>query len=127
MLEALATEGIKMSYLERALELPARTTTRWKSGEVSAATLALLRITRTYPWILEVADSHFDERVVKCRLVEEAAHVLDDWFKPHKKQVQCLVSTEEIDVSITIDLSNPSPFRSMKPKLERTLSIGGDE
>lgn len=58
ILDYLNDNGITNSYLERALRLPARTTARWKRGEVSASALALLRCVRTYPWLLEVADAN---------------------------------------------------------------------
>jgi hypothetical protein len=52
MIDDLATQGFTMAYLERALDLPQRTMARWKSGGCSASATALLRIVRTYPWIV---------------------------------------------------------------------------
>jgi len=56
MLEYLSTCGVTPSYLERALELPARTVAMWKDGKFSAAAVALLKIIRMYPWILQICD-----------------------------------------------------------------------
>ena len=128
MLEALSKKGIKMSYMERALELPTRTVARWKGGELSAATLALLRIIRTFPWILEVAEAHFDPSVAKCRVVEEASHVIHDWIKPHAKQVHMSVVTDnetvEIRTSFTLNVPGFSTS-SIQPRFERLDVTGG--
>jgi hypothetical protein len=63
--------------IERALGLPARTLSRWKAGQdPSAAGVALLRIVRTYPWVLEVADSRYDPSVAAGKLLEAAASAL---------------------------------------------------
>lgn len=62
LLDALARSGITMTYLEKALRLPFRTTARWKRGEISHSALALLRLIRFSPALLEVADDNFSER-----------------------------------------------------------------
>ena len=60
MLSYLTTHGHSMAYMERALDLPQRTMMRWKLGECTASSLTLLRIVRTFPWILKVAEEKFD-------------------------------------------------------------------
>jgi len=119
MLDALTTTGIKMSYMERALELPARTAARWKGGELSAATLALLRIIRTFPWILEVADARFDQSVAKYRVVEEASHIIHDVLKPHAKNTQVAIFSdhEKVEVHAKITFNVPSfSVNSIQPR-----------
>lgn len=60
MISKLEDKGYSMAATERALELPWRTLSRWKSGKgISAVGLALLRTVATYPWILEVAEQKF--------------------------------------------------------------------
>lgn len=76
MLQHLAEAGISMAYLERALRLPARTVARWKSGNVSASGLALLRVVRRFPWVVEVAASRFAEDVAARAVVGAAAETL---------------------------------------------------
>ena len=51
-----------MSSMERALELPQRTLTKWKNGQTkpSAAGRALLKMLRIFPWLLDVAENKFD-------------------------------------------------------------------
>ena len=70
--------GISMAYLERALELPARTVARWKSGQRSAAPVALLRIVRTYPWILRVAADRFRPTTARKALLVAASETIKD-------------------------------------------------
>lgn len=60
MLDHLASQGIIQPGFERCLRLSMGTTKRWKEGEYTASDLALLRIVRTFPWILEVADNNFN-------------------------------------------------------------------
>jgi len=60
ILANLNDQGYSMAYMERSLDLPQRTMMRWKTGECSASSLALLRLVRTYPWLLKVAESRFD-------------------------------------------------------------------
>jgi hypothetical protein len=74
--EWLNNRGISMAYLERALSLPARTVTRWRDGEFSAAPIALLRLVRTYPWLLGVAEGAFDPGIAAKEVVASASDCL---------------------------------------------------
>ncbi len=61
MLEFLSSKGHSWASIERSLDLPQRTISRWKSSaELSSVGMALLRIIRTYPWILDVAERKFE-------------------------------------------------------------------
>lgn len=61
ILSDFAKYGYNFSSLERALELPQRTLTKWKTtGKTSAAGLTLLRFLRLFPWLIEVAEKRFD-------------------------------------------------------------------
>jgi hypothetical protein len=73
MFDFFSQSGLSLAYIERALELPQRTMMRWKSGEVSASSIALLRILRTYPWIIEVAESQFDPFIANAIHITNAA------------------------------------------------------
>jgi len=64
LMEELSHNGITMTYLEKALRLPFRTTSRWKRGEISHSALALLRIIRVSPRLLEVADDNFSPEAI---------------------------------------------------------------
>jgi DNA-binding transcriptional regulator YiaG len=61
ILEALSTAGITQAYFERALGLPARTLAQWQIDDKhSMAVVALLRIIKTFPGLLAVADEGFE-------------------------------------------------------------------
>jgi len=61
ILQDFADHNYSFASMERALELPQRTLTKWKkTGKSAAAGLSLLRLLRIFPWLLEVADNHFD-------------------------------------------------------------------
>jgi len=85
MLEYLSNSGVSNAYLERALRLPARTTARWKGGVISAASLSLLRLVRTFPWLLDVADADFDPMVSAGTVLKAAGSVVLDTIS----QVPC--------------------------------------
>ena len=73
IIESLAADGISMAYFERAFGLPQRTMARWKAGECSAGSLALLRVVRSYPWVLRLAERSFSEKVAKQELARASA------------------------------------------------------
>lgn len=104
MLEHLAEEGYSSAYLERAFRLPPRTTSRWKSGELSSAALALLRSVRTYPWLLEVADSGFDTSVAKTKLVEAAAGVVASVLQEKVSEARIGIAVYPDQVNIAAEL-----------------------
>lgn len=72
ILDDLDRMDIKTPYIERALGLPFGSVASWKNSEIPPPALALLRIIRTYPWILDVADNHYNETVAKNHLITEA-------------------------------------------------------
>ena len=76
MLATLTNNGNTLAYMERVLELPVRTMSRWQTGEYSASALALLRIITVFPFVLHVAEKNFDARVVKKLLLIEVGHVV---------------------------------------------------
>ncbi|NOU23583.1 MAG: hypothetical protein HOO93_17685 [Methyloglobulus sp.] len=128
MLDALSINGIKMSYMERALELPARTIARWKIGEVSAATLALLRIIRTFPWLLEVADERFDRTVANYKLMVEASNIVHDALEINKKPHQFIFNNDSYTIYTSIAYQEKPKFspNSLRPKLEQRHTATGD-
>ena len=81
MIDYLANSGVTMAHFERALSLPQRTVARWKAGASSAPAVALMRVVRTYPWMLEVADSNFDQDHARRVLLEQAAAVFHSVLK----------------------------------------------
>jgi len=61
LMDDITNQGITMTYFEKALRLPFRTTARWKRGKMSHSALALLRLIRFSPALLDVADNNFSE------------------------------------------------------------------
>ena len=79
VLDELNAMGHTTASMERALGLPARTIGRWKnerSMSPSASAIALMRIIRTYPWVLAVADMQFDHEAARKILLQHAANEL---------------------------------------------------
>jgi len=73
IINKLDNDGYNLTEIERALKLPKRTLSRWKTGnDINAAGLALLRIVGSYPWILKVAKRNFDRNSVVSIFIENA-------------------------------------------------------
>lgn len=69
LMDELAQSGVTMTYFEKALRLPFRTTARWKRGRISHSSLALLRIIRFSPSLLALADDNYsDEAAAKYQI-----------------------------------------------------------
>ena len=53
---------VSMSSIERALEIPQRTLTKWRNrtNVPSSAGIALMRFIKLFPWLLEVAENKYD-------------------------------------------------------------------
>lgn len=71
-IEGLSEMHITMAYIERVFELPARTLTRWKSGDFSRTSLALLRVIAACPWMTEIAENRFDPDFANQVVIREA-------------------------------------------------------
>jgi DNA-binding transcriptional regulator YiaG len=63
MLSDLQKMNISLSHIERSFDIPARTLSKWHNDRnlPSAAALSFLRILRTFPWVLKVAEKNFDD------------------------------------------------------------------
>jgi hypothetical protein len=74
ILEHFQDNKFNLSSLERALELPQRTFAKWKNRSVnpSATGVVLLKYLKTFPWLIEVADKHFDQNAADKILLENA-------------------------------------------------------
>lgn len=75
LIEGLSEKNVTMASFERAFELPQRTLTRWKGGDFSASSVALLRTVHTFPWILEAAEKRFAPQYADSLLVREGMRV----------------------------------------------------
>jgi DNA-binding transcriptional regulator YiaG len=61
-LDYFTDNKISFSSIERILNLPQRTLTKWKNdvSQPSAAGVALLKFLRVFPWLLDVAEHPYD-------------------------------------------------------------------
>jgi transposase-like protein len=99
ILDFLQSEGYSMTSIERALELPSRTLYRMKSTkEFSAASLALLRYLRTYPWLIKVAENKYDSNYAKIILMENSFRTFSGFFSEFSK-------TYDVKSSVDLNLS----------------------
>ncbi|MBU0462102.1 MAG: hypothetical protein KKD21_00680 [Proteobacteria bacterium] len=62
ILEDFQQNNYSFSAIERALEIPQRTLSKWKSAnsKPSAAVVALLKYLHLFPWLIEVAEQKYD-------------------------------------------------------------------
>ncbi|MDQ7797674.1 MAG: hypothetical protein RDU76_01850 [Candidatus Edwardsbacteria bacterium] len=99
--------GYSLAAMERALELPQRTMSQWKAGrDLSAAGVALLRIIKTYPWIIEVADTKYDSHTANELLAKNAIAALDvvvlrDGYYPESLHAKATITNLSIKLEYT--------------------------
>lgn len=107
VLDALNAMGHTNAAMERALGLPARTLARWKNEQSmspSASGIALMRIIRTYPWILAVAEMGFDQKAARDMLLGSAVNELVKLRCEHPEwelTTSARVSENHLEVFIT--------------------------
>ncbi len=78
ILEFFNKKNIKLKDIEDSLGLPVRTLSRWKSRlNYSAIGLTLLRVIRSYPWIIYVAARKFDKKYTDAVFKEAAMKKFD--------------------------------------------------
>jgi hypothetical protein len=123
----IVSQGYSLADVERALDLPTRTISRWKSGqEPSAAGLTLLRFIRLFPWLIQVAENNYDETFSRSILLHEA---VSEFFK-----IQRYISDDSDKSSIYLDvMQNDSGCQfvavgsSSIPATKNTGNIGNME
>jgi hypothetical protein len=77
ILDEFTSNKISFSSMERALDLPQRTLTKWKNGASSPTStgITLLKFIKLFPWLLDVAENNF-EYVTAQRI-----HLNVAWYK----------------------------------------------
>lgn len=96
ILDDLSSMGIAMTYLEKALRLPFRTTARWKKGKISHSALALLRMIRFSPALLYVADENFSSEAKACYQLSRPF----DFFVKNTSSPECSLICDESNLSV---------------------------
>ncbi len=71
IIEYLNQHGNSMAYIERALELPQRTLVRWKSKGGTKSGIALMRMIRNFPWLLDIAKNNYDKNIAVDELIKQ--------------------------------------------------------
>lgn len=117
LLETMNNAGVTMALFERVFELPARTLTRWKNGDFSSSSLALLRIVMTYPWVIEVAENKFEKTYSKCAVITAAAQEFKNEIKINSNQQSQVTETSTGSSAIFFVKVNNShnKTKSVKP------------
>ncbi len=114
IIEYLSSLGISMAYFERALSLPQRTLTRWKYQGCSASGMTLLRMIRTFPWLLKVADEKYDVDFARGELLGQIKNLIDQTYK----------GTFYVNVNVGVDVvfksNKTQPFRLESDKVSIT-------
>jgi transposase-like protein len=67
---------ISFSSIERVLDLPQRTLTKWKNNvaQPTSAGIALLKFIRLFPWLLEVAENKYDYNTAQKIFIQTAVN-----------------------------------------------------
>lgn len=108
LMEELKEMGISMTYFEKALRLPFRTTARWKQGKISHAALALLRIIRFSPAMLHAADNSFSSQAAVCyQLSQPWVFFTNNTIDP---EYSLEVEPDRIKMNYTGTYNNCRPF-----------------
>jgi len=101
-------------YIERTLDLPRRTLSRWKtSGESSTSSLLLLKMIETFPFLLDVAEKKFDAKYANKALFAaantvrfESGNVMIFINQQEEKEVQvrpnyCLETSNQVKTTVS--------------------------
>lgn len=61
IINGFSSHGFNLAAIERALELPQRTLSKWRNDSApTAAGLSLLKFISIFPWLINVADTNFN-------------------------------------------------------------------
>lgn len=91
--------SISMASIERALDLPQRTLSKWKSGSISpsSSSVALMRMIRTFPWLLDVADNKYDHGIaLRIQINDAMQKVLSHITRENLINAGVLTSTNAV-------------------------------
>ena len=73
LIDDIGASGTKASYIERVFHLPPKTLNRWRSQGGSAASVALMKLIRTYSWLPIVAENGYEPRFARDEQYKQAA------------------------------------------------------
>jgi hypothetical protein len=125
MLDFLSENGVTNAYLERALDLPVRTVARWKKGKFSASSLALLRMVRTFEWLLEVAEVNYREPDSTQIMLKHNIELLLERLAPEHKLTQSFHGKSDLGSAAGAVFENPEGEASVTYGMFQTTASPG--
>ncbi|MDA3884737.1 MAG: hypothetical protein PF638_04000 [Candidatus Delongbacteria bacterium] len=114
IIEHFTEQKIKLKDVEDSLSLPVRTLSRWKHKlNYSKIGLTLLRIARSYPWIIYVAARRFDKKVVN-EAFKQAAIKKFNLVENNKSQTLVVITSREDCCYEDIYINEPNTVYNAK-------------
>ena len=99
ILQDFLSNNYSFSAIERALEIPQRTLSKWKnsSKKPSAAVLSLLKYLHLFPWLIEVAEQKYDYSSAQRIHIKDAFNTIVGQMAFSKGDSKGLESTATFD------------------------------
>lgn len=119
LIDNLSEERISMAQIERAFELPQRTLTRWKGGDFSATSVALLRLIKTFPFVVNVAEKRFNPEFASKTILTEALRMLGNAAHSQQGSMRIVLGTGPDEVSLRTETIIPKTA-NVTPRLVAT-------
>lgn len=121
-IEEIKSFGYSYTYLERALKIPFRTFSRWKSKkDLSAVAISYINLISNFPWLVEVSDYNFDPKIKLRNLlfaslseIEKNSELTSDFaeYELFLKKIESILNFKNSITSnvfeSTISISNPN-------------------
>lgn len=115
ILDDFVDNHYNLAGIERALEIPQRTLSKWKSGATNPSSpgIALLKFLRLFPWLIEVAEQKYEYGAAQKIHMADALNQflnrmnIDDQSLGNESTTTLEVT--KITITKTIDEPNQSP------------------
>ena len=131
-LSDFTAQKISFSSMERALEIPQRTLTKWKNGVSSPTStgVALLKFVWLYPWLLEVAEKSFDYGSAQKIFMKTALNTMIDQMEFHKfefKEALMFRDSKSVLLHLQVPIKEDDDWKTVTPPPEMiAVSYGED-
>jgi YgiT-type zinc finger domain-containing protein len=116
-LDFFSDHKLTFSSIERVLNLPQRTLTKWKNNvsQPTAAGVALLKFLQLYPWLLEAAEHNFDYEISQKIFLKTAFNAMLNnisFYQNKFVEVGAFTTTKSSSYYIHIEKSNDAVLDS---------------
>jgi hypothetical protein len=114
ILNTFLENNYSFAGIERALEIPQRTLSRWKNKTTkpSAPSIALLKFLRLFPWLIEVAEQRYDySKAQKIHISDSLAQFVKQMTFNNEPSVLEATTTIEMFAQVKISTSS-EPFQA---------------